>query len=145
MPKRHLSSWFFTGLLALVGGCDKKAPDPASASSEGPGSAAETTMTTAPDAGGSPDEAGVVERGGMIVVDGTHAVEALVLEPYIGVGGEAPPRPVKPDKSGRVKAGIYKVPDRTCIAVPEGGTVHVRADENRGVMIGGLSFQLDPE
>ncbi|HRE90328.1 MAG TPA: N-acetylmuramoyl-L-alanine amidase [Myxococcota bacterium] len=111
---------------------------------------AETASSTAPapdDGGGgakAEDGAGSEQPQdglGRVVLAGSAPVDGLVLEPY-GVEGVSA---VKPDAQGRVKAGIYKVPGGSYIAVPEGGTVRVRPDEARGIMIGGLPFQLDTE
>lgn len=76
---------------------------------------------------------------GRIVIVGDGAVGELMLAPY--PSGQT----VRPSADGRVRAGIYKVPGGTFISVPDQGTLWVRPDAKRGVMIGGLEFQLDTD
>ena len=76
---------------------------------------------------------------GRVVIVGEGAAGDLVLTPH-------PSGPdVRPTADGRVRAGIYKVPGGTYIAVPDGGTLWVRPGASNGIMIGGLPFQLDTD
>ena len=145
----------FSGLIGLVVGgsaCGGKGGEAPSQS------APPTSMATdLADVGGEIEPAPEREGGGesnadktadgmgTVTLAGGAPVGELVLEP-LGADGKADAAgAVRPDAKGRVKAGIYKVPGGSFIAVPEGGTVPVRPDETRGVMIGGLPFQLDTE
>ena len=136
--------------FALSFGCDKgKNPDSPTPSTTkapaGPNTNAAPNAAADTSGGSAPKEANEpVTGGGTVVVVGDTPVQELELAPYSSApdGGAAI---IKPDAKGRVKAGIYKVPGGSYIAVPEGGTVHVRPEESRGVMVGGLPFQLDTE
>ena len=125
--------------LVLVAGCGKaqqSSPPPTTA----PAPSVNTSDAPPPSAPAEP-AAGV----GTIVVVGDTLVQDLALTPYPTAPGSAAGPVVKPDAQGRVKVGIYQVPGGSYIAVPEHGIVHVRPDESRGIMIGGLPFQLDTE
>ncbi len=144
----------FPALCAFVlsAGCGKgKSPEGTSPSSTT--ATAQPNTTAAPsvagDTSGASDASATQEPkepaagDGTIVVVGDTNTQELVLTSYSTASDGA--ATIKPDAQGRVTAGIYKVPGGSYIAVPEGGTVHVRPDESRGVMVGGLPFQLDTE
>lgn len=135
---RHCSalSGFIVGLVAVPLACGGT-KDPGGGGIASPPSSSDASAASPP-AEPAPGE------GTIAMVDET-SVAVLVLEPYGAASEGGAPTTVKPNARGHVKAGIYKVPGGTYIAVPDGGTVHVRPDEGRGVMIGGLPFQLDTE
>lgn len=123
-------------LITLEAACGGKgAPD------AGPTSASTASLATSPaTALAEADASGAPTNDGRITIVGDTPAQSLALVAHPVTAESAT---VHPNADGAVKAGIYKVPGGSYIAVPAGGTVRVRPDEARGVMIAGLPFQLD--